>query len=74
MSAAATNSSRETPTEVEPVVVEEASVATIDVEREPVDVPELVINSDPSPELAADVEPVVAEKACLVCRCRGRSG
>jgi hypothetical protein len=60
------DSSRETPSDVEPVVVEEASVATIDVEREPVDVPELVINSDVSSELAADAEPVVAEKASSV--------
>ncbi|MGY4513261.1 hypothetical protein [Bradyrhizobium sp. USDA 3650] len=60
------DSSRGTAAEVEPVVVEEASVATIDVERETVDVPELIINSDPSPELAADVEPVVAEKASSV--------
>ena len=60
------DSSRETSTEVEPVVVEEASVTIIDVGREPVDVPELVINSDPSPELADDVEPVVAEKVSPV--------
>lgn len=59
-------SSRETVAEVEPVVVEEASVAIIDVEREPADVPELIVNSDPSPELADDVEPVVAEKASSV--------
>src|SRR6478735_7558927 len=44
------DSSRETSTEVEPVVVEEASVTIIDVGRETVDVPKLVINSDPSPE------------------------
>ncbi|MET4120106.1 hypothetical protein ABIB85_006622 [Bradyrhizobium sp. JR1.5] len=55
-------SSRETAAGVEPVVVEEASVATIEVVREPVDVPELITNSDASPELAA-VEPVVAEEA-----------
>ncbi|MET4450036.1 hypothetical protein ABIB10_000105 [Bradyrhizobium sp. RT3b] len=55
--------SRETGADVEPVVVEEASVATIDVVREPVGVPVLIINSDPSPELAADLEPVVVEKA-----------
>ncbi|WP_247436548.1 hypothetical protein [Bradyrhizobium sp. 44] len=60
------DSSRETAAEVELVVVEEASVATIDVERETVDVPELTINSDPSPELADDVEPVVVEKASSV--------
>lgn len=60
------DSSRETSTEVEPIVVEEIPVATIDVEHGPVDVPELVINSDPSSELAADVEPVVAEKASSV--------
>ncbi|MGY2937779.1 hypothetical protein ACVWZ6_007381 [Bradyrhizobium sp. GM6.1] len=59
------DSSQETPTEVEPIVVE-ASVATIDVEREPVDVPEPIINSDPTSELADDVEPVVAEKASSV--------
>jgi hypothetical protein len=55
------DSSRETSTEVQPVAVEEASVAIIHVET--VEVPELIINSDPSPELADDVEPVVAEKA-----------
>ncbi|MCK1399947.1 hypothetical protein IVB45_26610 [Bradyrhizobium sp. 4] len=60
------DSSRETAAEVELVVVEEASVATIDVEREKVDAPELTINSDPSPELADDVEPVVVEKASSV--------
>ncbi|MCK1386704.1 hypothetical protein [Bradyrhizobium sp. 21] len=49
------DSFRKTAAEVEPVVVEEASVATIDVEREPADVLELVINSDPSPEPADDV-------------------
>jgi hypothetical protein len=59
-------SSRETATEVEPVAVEKASVAPIDIEHEPVDVPELIINSDPSPELASNVEPVVAEKALSV--------
>jgi len=59
------DSSQGAPTEVEPVVAE-PSVATIDVEREPVDVPELIINSDLSSELAADVEPVVAEKASSV--------
>ncbi|MDH2398623.1 hypothetical protein QCM77_01265 [Bradyrhizobium sp. SSUT18] len=60
------DSSRETPTEVEQVVVKEASVSPIDVEREPVDVSEFIINSDPSSELAADAEPVVAEKASSV--------
>jgi hypothetical protein len=59
------DSSQETPTEVEPIVVE-VSVATIDVVREAVDVPELIINSDPTSELSADVEPVVAEKASSV--------
>jgi hypothetical protein len=58
-------SSPETAAEVELVVVE-ASVATIDVVREAVDVPEFIINSDPTSELAADVEPVVAEKASSV--------
>nr|WP_027519396.1 hypothetical protein [Bradyrhizobium sp. WSM1417] len=60
------DSSRESAAGVEPVVVEEASVAIIEVERETVDLPELIINSNPSTELADDVEPVVAEKASSV--------
>ncbi|WP_084777524.1 hypothetical protein [Bradyrhizobium sp.] len=60
------DSSRETSTEVEPVVVEEASVTTIDVERESADVPEIIVNSGLSSELMDDVEPVVAEKASPV--------
>ena len=60
------DSSRETSTEVEPVIVEEASVTTIDVERESADVPEIIVNSGPSSELVDDVEPVVAEKASPV--------
>lgn len=54
-----------TLTEVEPVVVEEASVATIDVECKRLDLPELVTNSAPSSELAADAEPVVAEASSV---------
>ncbi|MBR0955409.1 hypothetical protein [Bradyrhizobium canariense] len=58
--------SRETPSDVEPVVVEEVLVSPTDVETETVDVPELVLDGGPSSELAADVEPVVAEKASSV--------
>ena len=46
--------------------MEEASVTTIDVERELADVPEIIVNSGLSSELMDDVEPVVAEKASPV--------
>lgn len=71
------DSSRETPAEVEPVIEGEVSTSSVEVASEPVDAPELissdppaveaveapepVVVSDASPELPADVEPVVAE-------------
>lgn len=71
------DSSRETPAEVEPVIEGEASTSSVEVASEPVDAPELissdppaveaveapepVVIGDASPELPADVEPVVEE-------------
>lgn len=71
------NSSRETPAEVEPVIEGEVSTSSVEVASEPVDAPELISSDPPaveaveasepvvideaSPELPADVEPVVAE-------------
>lgn len=71
------DSSRETPPEVEPVIEGEVSTSSIEVASEPVDAPELigsdppaveaveapepVVIGDASPELPADVEPVVEE-------------
>lgn len=70
------DSCRETPAEVEPVIEGEVSTSSIEVASEPVDAPELissdppvveaveapepVVIGDASPELPADVEPVVA--------------
>jgi hypothetical protein len=53
------DSSRETPTNVEPVVVEEASV--LPVETETAEGPELIISHDPPVELSTIVEVVGAE-------------
>ncbi|MCP3367970.1 hypothetical protein [Bradyrhizobium cajani] len=47
----------------EPVVAEEAPVATAAVEVEPIEVPEPVISSNSPFEFQVDVEPVVAEEA-----------
>ncbi|MGY4502993.1 hypothetical protein ACVWYH_006950 [Bradyrhizobium sp. GM24.11] len=71
------DSSRLTPAEVEPVIEGEVSTSSVEVASEPVDTPELissdppaveaveapepVVIGDASPELPADVEPVVAE-------------
>lgn len=71
------DSSRETPAEVEPVIEVEVSTSSVEVASEPVDAPELVSSDPPaveaveapepvvigdaSPEIPADVEPVVAE-------------
>lgn len=71
------DSSRETPADVEPVIEGEVSTSSVEVASEPVDAPELissdppaveaveapepVIIGDASPELPADVAPVVAE-------------
>lgn len=71
------DSSRETPADVEPVIEGEVWTSSVEVASEPVDAPELissdppaveaveahepVIIGDASPELPADVEPVVAE-------------
>ena len=54
------DSSRAALPEIAPIE-EEASVS-FDVDHEPADIPELVIGSDPSAELPADVKPVVAEE------------
>lgn len=71
------DSSRETPAEVEPVIEGEVSTSSVEVASEPVDAPDLissdppaveaveapepVIIGDASPELPADVEPIVEE-------------
>lgn len=52
---------RETPPEVEPVVVEEVAVSPVEVESEPVDATELIGN-DPPAELATSVDLVIAEE------------
>jgi len=54
-------SCRETPVEIEPVVVEEVAVVPIEVESEPADTAELISN-DPPAELSPSDEPVVAEE------------
>jgi hypothetical protein len=54
-------SCRETPAEIEPVVVEAIVVAPVEVENEPVDSAESVSN-DPSAELSTSDEPAVAEE------------
>ena len=54
------DSSRAALPEIAPIE-EEASVS-FDVDHEPANIPELVIGSDPSAELPADVKPVVAEE------------
>jgi hypothetical protein len=54
-------SCRETPAEIEPVVVEEVAVALVEVESEPVDTAEF-ISDDPPAELSTRDEPVVAEE------------
>ena len=50
-------------TDVEPDVVEEATVSPVEVEA--VDAPEPIMSIDASPELPADVEPVVEELAFI---------
>lgn len=71
------DSSRKTPAEVEPVIEGEISTSSVEVASEPVDAPELISSNPPaveaveapepvvigdaSPELPADVEPVVEE-------------
>ena len=49
-----------TPAEVEPVVVDEVSAASVEIESEVVDAPEL-ISSDPPADLLTDDEPEVVE-------------
>ncbi|MCP3401660.1 hypothetical protein [Bradyrhizobium sp. CCGB20] len=58
------DSSRERPTEVEPIVVEEVAASPVEVESEsePVDAAEL-ISSDPPAELATSVDLVITEEA-----------
>jgi hypothetical protein len=46
---------------VEAVIVDEAPASSVEVESEPIDIPEPVVES--SPELPANVEPVVADES-----------
>lgn len=56
------DSSRETPSEIEPVVVEKASVSTVEIEIAAADVPESVASNDPAVEISTSVsEPADAE-------------
>lgn len=57
--------SRKTPTEIEPVVVEKASVSTIEIEIAAADVPEPVIRHDPAVEISTSVEPADAEPVAI---------
>ncbi|WP_183242348.1 hypothetical protein [Bradyrhizobium sp. cir1] len=59
------DSFRETPTEVEPVVVAEAAISPVDVAPEPTDVPEPIIDNDPPAEDSADVARGEAEQAAV---------
>lgn len=58
------DSSPETPTEAESVVVQEDSVPSVEVESEAVDAHELV-SSDPPAELQTNVAPVVVEETSV---------
>ncbi len=54
------DSSEEAPTEVGPIEVVESSISSVDVESEPVDVPEVSTDGDPSLSVAIAIEPVPA--------------
>ena len=59
------DSLRETPSEIEPIIVEEASVSTIEIEIATADVPEPVASNDPAVEIVANVEAVDAEPVAV---------
>lgn len=58
--------SRDPPAEllvnVEPDIVDGASVSFVEVQNEAIGTPEAIVSSDPAPQLPADVEPIVAEQ------------
>jgi hypothetical protein len=56
------DSSRETPTQVEPIVGQEASLSPVEIESEPVDAADLTSN-DPLTEISTGVDFVIAEEA-----------
>ena len=55
----------EVSAEVEASTAEQATVASLDVESEPVDVTPVIISSDPIAEFPSDAEPVVAEETTI---------
>lgn len=59
------DSSRETPSEIEPIIVQEASVSTIEIDIATADVPEPVASNDPVVEIVANVEAVDAEPVAV---------
>ncbi|UPK25303.1 hypothetical protein IVB26_28795 [Bradyrhizobium sp. 195] len=63
--AAPTDASGHDDSKIEPVIVEEASVSTIEVEVATADVPEPVASNDPAVEMVANVEAVDAEPVAI---------
>ncbi|MCK1358824.1 hypothetical protein IVB28_08335 [Bradyrhizobium sp. 199] len=63
------DSSPETPSEIEPVIVEEASVSTIEIDIATADVPEPVASNDPAVETGAKLEGVNAQPAAVAIAC-----
>lgn len=57
--------SRETPAEIEPVVVEKDSVSTIEIEIATADTPEPVISHDPAVDIPTSIESVDAEPVAV---------
>jgi hypothetical protein len=54
----------EAPTEVEPVITDEASVSPVDVTIAAVDAPVLMVDDEPTSGVVVDVEPIAANEAC----------